>query len=320
MNIIDELSTKLLKFKSSGDSYTFRCPYCGDSTVNKYKTRGYLFKSKKGNYAFKCQNCGIAKSLNNFLKDEFPDLYKQYIYSKYKNNTDILIKIKPIEQIYKSTIFESYSTIKELHKEHVAKVYLKNRKLPESFLQGCFFVDKFKSFTNKHKLTYNNLDYEESRIVVPLIINGNIVGFQGRIVGSIGIRYITIMLGDYPKIYGIDNVDWNKPVRICEGVYDSVFIPNSIAMLGSDIDTEFLNKYPNTEFIFLYDNEKYNKQIIDRMYKVVNLGHSICIWKNDIKEKDINEFILSGGDVNTVTHNYFSGLRAKLEIKQFAKV
>jgi hypothetical protein len=261
----------------------------------------------------------VCKSLNNFLKDSFPDLYHKYLYSNYTSQpeTKRIVTFKSPNRIYRPIIFEELPTISELHKNHAAKLYLQHRKVPEAFLRNAYYTENWKKFA-KH--TYNNIDKEESRIVIPLIINDQAVGFQARLLGvSVGIRYITIMLADAPKIYGHDLIDWNKPVYVVEGVYDSLFVPNCIAMLGSSIDLDFLNSKSNTKFVFLYDNEPYNTQIVNQMKKVVDLGHSVCIWDKSYKEKDINDCLINGTDINPVINNDYSGTRAKLEISNFIK-
>jgi hypothetical protein len=321
MDIIDELSTKLIKFKKTGKNYTFRCPYCGDSTKNNFKTRGYLFKTNAGNYAYKCHNCGVNKSLSNFLSDHFTDLHKSYTFDKFIRSTDdyappIIHKPKH----YKLELFSKFPLISELHKDHAAKKYIISRKLPQSLLSEVYFVSEWKKFVNSVKPTYKSTEFEESRIVVPLIINFELVGFQGRLVGTqSGIRYMTIMLVDAPKIYGCDHIDWAKPVYVVEGIYDSLFVPNCIAMLGSDINLEFLEQHKDSKFIFLFDNEPYSQQIIQKMNKIVFLGYSVCIWVDGIKEKDLNDCILAGVDVSKVVNNHYSGIRAKLEISRFSK-
>ena len=44
-----------------------------------------------------------------------------------------------------------------------------------------------------------------------------------------------------PKIYGFDEIDHEKPIYIVEGPFDSTFLENSIAMVGSDIDIRSYN-------------------------------------------------------------------------------
>jgi hypothetical protein len=210
--------------------------------------------------------------------------------------------------------------ISELHKDHAAKKYIISRKLPQSFLSEVYFVSEWKRIVNSVNPTYKSTEFEESRIVVPLIINFELVGFQGRLVGTqSGIRYMTIMLTNAPKIYGYDHIDWSKPVYIVEGIYDSLFVPNCIAMLGSDINLEFLEQHSSVKFIFLYDNEPHSQQIIQKLNKIVSLGHSVCIWGGNIKEKDLNDCVLNGVDIDQVINNHYLGIRAKLEISRFSK-
>ena len=66
--------------------WTFRCPYCGDSKKHKNKTRGYIF-AVKGDHVFKCHNCGITRSFSNFLKDNAPHVYDEYVMERYKEGT-----------------------------------------------------------------------------------------------------------------------------------------------------------------------------------------------------------------------------------------
>jgi hypothetical protein len=68
----------------------------------------------------------------------------------------------------------------------------------------------------------------------------------------------------HPKIYGLDKVDWNKTVYIVEGPFDSMFIENSIAMVGADVDKSFFITNFETNFVMIYDNEKeINKLLIE---------------------------------------------------------
>ena len=90
MDLIDTkfiglISTRLSKFKRvKPNLYNFRCPICGDSKKNKNKSRAYIY-AMKNNANFKCHNCGSSLSFNNFLKDQDPQLHKQYTLEKFKS-------------------------------------------------------------------------------------------------------------------------------------------------------------------------------------------------------------------------------------------
>ena len=57
-----------------------RCPYCGDSQKNVYKSRGYHFV-KEQSFIYKCHNCGKTTSSVIFLKDNFPTIHKAVSYT-----------------------------------------------------------------------------------------------------------------------------------------------------------------------------------------------------------------------------------------------
>ena len=75
-----------IRDRKKDDLYNFRCPYCGDSQKHKNKARGYFFRLKQ-DMVFKCHNCGVGRTLPNFLKDNAPDLYDEYIMERYKSGT-----------------------------------------------------------------------------------------------------------------------------------------------------------------------------------------------------------------------------------------
>lgn len=75
---ITSLCGRLEGLKRVSSGYQFRCPYCGDSQKKMSKARGYLL-GKWGKCFFKCHNCGLAKSLEDFLKDQHAELYHEYL-------------------------------------------------------------------------------------------------------------------------------------------------------------------------------------------------------------------------------------------------
>ena len=57
-----------------------------------------------------------------------------------------------------------------------------------------------------------------SRIIIPLIYENQLIGFQGRVLGPNSVKYITIMLEENaPKVYGIDKINEKEPIYIVEG-------------------------------------------------------------------------------------------------------
>jgi predicted RNA-binding Zn-ribbon protein involved in translation (DUF1610 family) len=341
MNLIDSkyiglISARLNKFKKvKNNLYNFRCPYCGDSEKYKNKARGYIYQYKN-DHNYKCHNCGISRSFTNFLKDIDCVLHDQYVMERYKNgltgkasNTadpDFNFQ-KPVfsTNVEKKNIVKiiDLPTVAELNKEHLARQYVENRKIPKKFHSQLYYCEKFKEWTNNQKFTFESTNHDEPRIIIPLINKGNFFGFQGRSLNPKSkVKYITIILDEtHPKIYGLDDIDWDKEVYITEGPFDSMFVENSIAMVGADIDRMFFITNFETNFVIVYDNEKRNKQIVERIEKAIDMQFSVVIWPSDLKEKDINDMVLSGHDVTHVLKcNTYSGLEAKAKLIGWKRV
>jgi len=57
------------------------------------------------------------------------------------------------------------------------------------------------------------------------------------------------------------------------------------------------------------------------MEKVIDNGHPIVIWPSDVSQKDVNDMVLAGHDVQTVVEsNTYSGLEAKVKLLSWKKV
>jgi predicted RNA-binding Zn-ribbon protein involved in translation (DUF1610 family) len=322
MDLIDSkyiglISSRLQKFKKvKTNLYNFRCPICGDSQKNKSKARGYLYQVKN-NTNYKCHNCGINASFNNFLKQFDLNLHKQYTFEKFKeghSGKNFIVETPKFN--FEVPKFKSKLNLPKASENIEAKQYLESRNLnPYKF----YYSEKFKSWVNSIKHTFDDLKYDEPRIVIPLFYKKELIGFQGRALGSSKIKYITIMLDENaPKIYGLDEIEKDKTIYITEGPFDSTFIPNSIALCGADGDVD---KWIDSNFVWIYDNEPRNAEILSRIAKVIERGEEVVIWPSTIKEKDINDMILSGLNVqDVIKSNTYSGLEAKLKFTTWKKI
>ena len=314
---INLISSRFQKFKKvKNNLYNFRCPICGDSQKNKNKARGYLYQVKN-NTNFKCHNCGINISFNNFLKQIDSTIYKQYTFDKFKEgHTGKNFTTEEPVFHFEAPQFKPKLDLPKATENQKAKEYLESRKLnPYKF----YYTDKFKSWTNSLKKVFDDTTKDEPRIIIPLFYQNTLVGFQGRALGPSKIKYITIMLNDdAPKIYGLDEVQKDKTVYVTEGPFDSTFIPNAIAMCGADGD---VSKWGINNPVWIYDNEPRNSEILSRISRVIEMGQKVVIWPSSIKEKDINDMVLSGLNVqNVIESNVYSGLEAKLKFTTWKKV
>jgi predicted RNA-binding Zn-ribbon protein involved in translation (DUF1610 family) len=319
------VSSRLEKFKQVRSGvYTFRCPYCGDSEKYRNKTRGYFF-SKKSGLVFKCHNCGVGRSFGNFLKDNANDLHDEYVMERYKqgltgkgrNVADPEFKFKKPKFVKSQTDLPSISS---LNNDHPATGYLLGRGIPESTFSEFYYAEKFCTWVNTQKPTFKDVKKDHPRIIIPFIDrDGKWFGFQGRsLEAGNQLRYVTIMLDeDHPKIYGLNRIDEKQTVYITEGPFDSLFIPNCVAMAGADVDT---SNY-NWDAVYIFDNEPRNAQICNRISQAIDRGNKVVIWNSNLKEKDLNDMVLSGHDVKTlVESNTYQGLEAKVKFTEWKRV
>ena len=62
---------------------------------------------------------------------------------------------------------------------------------------------------------------------------------------------------------------------------------------------------------------------MDALKKLIINGYSVCIWPDNIREKDINEMILSGMTteeiVDVIDNNTHSGLQANFQLSRWQK-
>ena len=98
-----------------------------------------------------------------------------------------------------------------------------------------------------------------------------------------------------------------------------MFVDNCIAAAGADIQLPGDSK----DVVFVFDNEPRNKEIIKRMYNVIDDSYKLVIWPESIKEKDINEMIVNGKtkqQIQTIiSDNTYSGLSALTKLNTYKR-
>ena len=306
------------------------CPYCGDSKTNDYKARGYHFVVEQS-YVYKCHNCGVSTSSVKFLKEHFPTIHLEYrkeflqetgkrkssrkmpSSSKYRftPRTKILNKIDNISK-YCQNAWEVAES----------KSYLIQRKIPQT--SEIYYVDNTQLLSKLHTKYKDRVLGNNKRIILPFYRNGELIGVTGRAIDDSQLRYLTMrFLDDTPLIYNYDKVDKTKTIYVTEGPIDSLFLPNSIAVAGSDFKK--IDEDIKKTAILIYDNEPRNTQILKKLDEVIDLGYSVCLWfdKRVKNYKDINEMILNGLSkeevLEIINKNTYTGLQAKLKLKEYTR-
>lgn len=321
---INLVSSQLRNFKwQSNKLARASCPICGDSNTNKLKARFY-FISKQGRYYTYCHNCHATMSIGNLIKklnvELFDDYTKESLLEKYSDTPSVEIKSQtPVFNLTKNTPLKDIKKVSQLVPDHPCKLFVTKRHIPTNTHYKLFYCEKFNEWVNKFSKRKVNTLYDEPRLVIPFFDrDGTMFALQGRsLKKNSNLRYITLVLDESkPKIYGLDKIDFTKKFYIVEGPIDSLFLPNCIAMAGSDIDKSLINN----NGVFVYDNEPRNKEIIQKIEKTINAGYKVVIWPSNIDVKDINDMVLANIDISKVIEtNTFSGIEATLKLTEWKR-
>lgn len=90
-----------------------------------------------------------------------------------------------------------------------------------------------------------------------------------------------------------------------------MFLDNCVAVGGADF-----SRLPVENTTIIFDNERRNVEILKQIEKTIDLGYNVVLWPDDVKEKDINDMILSGLSKNEVqsiiNKNSYQGNMAKI--------
>ena len=284
------VSYKLDRFKKKSQNlYNFRCVYCGDSQKKKTKARAYVYKVKNDMF-YKCHNCGKGTTLSKLIEYVDPTLHKKYIIEKYKSGNTHSIKepefnFKPVK--FTDRVLKGLDKFSELKSDHPALNFIHKRKL-EQHTDKFYFVPKFMTWVNSIiPNKFPNIKEDHPRVVIPFYdVKGTVFAFQGRAFGKEEPKYITIKLDENKRrIYGLERLDPSKTI---------------------------------------FDNEPISEIIIAKMKKLIDNNYQVFIWPKNIKDKDINDLIISGLSPvevkKIISSNTFSKLSARQQLNNWKEI
>ena len=322
-----------------------RCPICGDSQKNKRKCRGYFFPVK-GSWVYKCHNCGESMGVYNFLKRVAPNLAKEYSLESFADrgkerkkeprgeDKEMLFKSSKPEFEKKDKLLDELQCLTTLPDDHDVIRFANMRIIPKQHWKYLYFTEDFGSFAKKLDPTsMATLSVgKEPRLVIPFFNRkGQVVAAQGRAINfrdeynaRTTAKYMTIK-GDKSidrLWYGLWRADTKKRVYVVEGPIDSMFLRNSVAMVGAGALKEIPERFDETPMTFILDNEPRNRQICAYVEKLIEMGREVCIWPDGIEDKDINDmaYNLSTRKIQKIIdENTYSGLEATLRFTEWRK-
>lgn len=261
----------------------FACPYCGDSHSNLWRKRGNLYLNP---YYYKCYNCGKYAGLDSFFKDFECNLNQNEIVYLKEHEGNYRNEHKRIDPFL---LFDISKIQKQCPiREEVEKLFGLVR-LPS----------KIENYLTKRLLNnfecYSWLSSKEQLFIFNLIPNSDkVLGFQIRNFKSQP-KYLTYNLSkinnlldrnlfeeDFEtnkisNIFGILNLDFEKPITVFEGPLDSFLFENSVATCS--IVNEFPFEFGNLRYFYDYDKAGREASI-----KKFNGGSSVFLWKKFLED------------------------------------
>lgn len=324
LKYLSQVSNKLNLFRQR-DTYVFnfRCPVCGDSHDNAFKTRGYVFK-KDDRLLFKCHNCDSPIGFSGLLKFLDSAAHSEYVMESYMDRNPRPKTVKKVvavkEEVRQNIPLRKLS---ELPSNHKAVVWFNKRKIPKRFLSEFYYADKFDDAKNINEIMQKKAHGKEPRVIIPFWNQQNkLIGVACReIENHTSKKYVNVKFGDDDMIFGLERVDWSKPIYVTEGPIDSLFLDNCIAV-GNTALMKVSTLADPSKFVLVYDDQPKHKEVVSLLERAINSGFSVVVWEpNNAKKLDINDLVIAGKNpMEIVKKRTFQGLMAKLEYCRWRKI
>lgn len=245
VEIIEDIFGELRSHNDYKYQISVDCPVCSHEIkgLDDGDGKGNLEINYKYN-VYKCWSCAESHethgSLHKLIKKYgTPKQLKKYNLLKPEKDEDY--KSKPHKQVYLPKEFVPLSTvsnnIKFLPQYKQAITYLKNRNISDEIIK-------------KFNIGFCYQGIYENRIIVPSYDENNRVNYfiARSFLSKPKIKYKNPEAQKEIIIFNENLINWKKTIYLVEGVFDSIFLPNAIPMLG-----KFLSDYL---FEKLYDNAK----------------------------------------------------------------
>jgi len=292
----------------------FACPYCGDSSMDKNKKRGNLYWDT---LYYKCYNDGCQKytSVIDFLKnfDENIDDLKRFKLLRYIKENHVEIAHAKSLDFEKFEILNSLGlTLDQFYKAYWARPINKHMYRVYPYLRSRLLINRLHYFAwdpKRLRLFILNLNHRRDKVL----------GLQISYLGSnpkyktakyithdiekmrenAGLETETPYKEDIKKlsmIFNILNVDFSRTFTVFEGAIDSMFMKNSIAILGLKKEPYNFDDLPTVRYFLDNDSGGRNKMI-----KKLKIRKEVFLWEKFVKDyrlqrrnkkKDLNDLVI----------------------------
>ncbi len=293
--------------------FNAECPVCKEGKSNGRSRRLFYFPHKQ---YFYCHNCSKAWRPFEWIKEvtnwTFPEIVKKNnekqgitAFSKEtpkQPKTEVQIPVLP-ENSIDLTDPQQIAFFKSNKYVNLALDYCQERRLLTA--------------VNRCKKFYVSLEdrIHKNRLVIPFYgENDRIDSYQTRALTQNQFPKYLTKFGE-KTLFGFNNITSEIPyVFVFEGPIDSMFVRNGVAMASlspTEKQLNCLNSLIGYEQIFIFDNDKNNKQTSKKIEKHIESGKTVFMWPKEFsKFKDFNE-ICCKLELNEISWNFIVKNSAK---------
>lgn len=293
------------------------------SKGGKLRVRGGIYEYKPNEeFMVKCFHCGYSARFTTLLKDVAPSLYDEYKLSGYREKVEQPkpIVLKPPSKKLADANLLGLTEVTSLSPTNPVIRFLERRKIPIKHYKLLFVAKHFYQWASRYKPDFAKIKDDSPRLVMPYYSeSGRVIGFTARTFSpTVEPRYIHLRIDkDTDFVYGTERIDPGKPIYICEGNIDSLFLDNAIAVGGANYFNDYVRSIKSNCVIIPDSDWKRNKQVGLQLKKAIKDGYQVAFIPDTVKGKDINDIIKDGMSSDElkilIDNNTKSGLNALLE-------
>lgn len=268
VDVLVELLTEFLgeyhqHYESKGQ-ISFDCPVCMEEKgLEEGDGKGNL-EINYGKHVFKCWSCSETHGTHGPLGK----LFDQYA-TKSQKKVYNLIKPEELKQEDikrpKLRLPEGYTTFQDSNPRFIPHMeayrYLQSRGITDAMIET-------------YKIGYTVSGDFAYRIIVPSFNKEGVLNyFVARSWIQKKMKYKNPTAEKDQIIFNESLIDWNKDIYLCEGVFDSFFLPNSIVMLGKKMSSmlfESLYNNASAGVIICCDGDAFQDGL--KVYQELNGG------------------------------------------------
>lgn len=303
--------------------FNAECPVCKEGKSAGRSRRLFYFPHKQ--YFF-CHNCSKSWKPFEWVKEVTTLTFPEIIKRNNEKSGETFKAIKPIAPVKEVVISDLPENSIDLT-DSVQIEFYKDNKFVKLALEYCN-NRRLIAAANSCKKFYISLDdrIHKNRLVIPFYGDNNkVICYQTRALTQNQFPKYLTKFGE-KELFGLSNIDSAIPyVFIFEGPIDSMFVKNGVAMASlapTENQLNQLNSLIGYQQIYVFDNDKNNKQTASKIEKYIKEGKQIFIWPKEFnKFKDFNEICcnLSLDEISWkfVLKNSAKGLEALIKQKLF---